>query len=114
MVKAGGPAGDIIQNGGIDMASFEDWKASARRVALDDTDRAQHILDVFEEGIPGKEVILFGDEESWILVVPKADGETYRIETARDSEEVVSFDEAARLLWERHAKYEQDDALVLS
>jgi hypothetical protein len=88
--------------------TFEEWKESAKRVHLDDSELSSHIFDAFEGGVPGEEIYLFGEEQSWIVISEKDGKDFFHIVTGRWDGDADNFEEAARLLWENHAQYEQE------
>ena len=94
---------------------YEDWVASARRMPLAECAEAKEIHTYFEQGdgkVPGREVILFGKENSWLVVIPQEDGtESYFVVANRWADEVLEYNRAVEILWREHARHEQEEAL---
>lgn len=99
--------------------NFDEWKDSAKRMPIEDYEHGSDLQDVLEDMAPGEaegvtEAIILGPDRSWLLVRPGVDGgrdgESYHVIAGRHAERVSDFDVAAEILWEEHAKYEQDDA----
>lgn len=88
--------------------NFDEWRASARRVHMDDSVHAQAVIDAFEGEVPGEEILVFGEEGSWLAISADEGGETYHVVTPRWSGESDDLDTACQHLWEERAKFEQD------
>jgi len=81
------------------------------RVSIDDFELHNEIAAVFRD-VPTcddiRDVYVVGAERSWFAVCTSGSGaESYYVIAGRACGETQDLEEAFRILWEEHAKYEQ-------